>query len=205
MARAKTTQKKKEKEVVYPCTACGKTYKKLGSFLNHAKTHKTRSIVLTTQDELDSLSIREELFVRYYVENPSTRGNQTKSYALAYGIDLDSYSKVPDEGMYQSEYEKQRKICAVEGGKLLTKPNIVAKKTFLLNQMLNDQYVDGELSRVIAQDDVTSTTKIQGIKEYNALKGRITKKEEIKLGVIGVVKHLYTKADEYDQQKKLEE
>ena len=133
------------------------------------------------------LKMAEELFCRFYVLNEATRRNGTRSYDAAYGKKLEEqpnddavYEMVPssvegvppEKKMVQpSSYSKCHNVCSTESGKLLRKPAIGKRITELLNEMLGDDFVDGELAKVIAQDKDLSP-KVRGIQEYNKMKKR---------------------------------
>ena len=83
-----------------------------------------------------------------------------------------------------SSYDMLYNLCAVEGGRLVRKPHIQRRKYELLNAMLRDDIVDGELVKVIQQDDDLSP-KVRAIQEYNALKKR----------TISTVEHVHAFSD----------
>jgi len=79
---------------------------------------------------------------------------------------------------YLQVYKCSYNTAKTEANKLLTKPYILEYIDSLLEDMaLNDQRVDKELAKMIIQDK-DYTAKINGIKEYNKLKWRITEKLE---------------------------
>ena len=146
------------------------------------------------------LSVPEELFCRAYVLNEATRRNATLSYDFAFQKNLDDKPKddavyANDEGEMEdfeddemgegrrprgrgklitpSSYDRCYSVCATEGSKLLKRPHIYKRITKLLNDMLTDEFVDGELTKVIAQDDEL-TPKVNAIKEFNTLRKRTT-------------------------------
>ncbi len=129
------------------------------------------------------------MFCRAYVLNESTRRNAVFSYDFAFEKHLDEQPK--DDAVYEegwedeegnthkgklltpSSYDRCYNVCGVEGHKLLKKPKISKRITKLLNEMLTDEFVDGELTKVIAQDDELSP-KVRGIEEFNKLRKRTT-------------------------------
>lgn len=140
------------------------------------------------------------MFCRAYVLNESTRRNAVLSYDFAYQKKLDEQPK--DDAIYKndgmedeedfddeegggrrprgrgklvqaSSYDRCYSVCGVEGHKLLKKPKISKRITKLLNEMLTEEFVDGELTKVIAQDDELSP-KVRGIEEFNKLRKRTT-------------------------------
>lgn len=146
----------------------------------------------------DKLTLRQELFCRYFTQNKALFGNATHSYAEAYNYKLDELSR--DDAVYEyvggedgkegkaatqgfrkllkpSSYDRAINVCAVEAARLLRNPKIQKRKIELMNEILTDQVVDSELAYVIQQDRELSV-KLGGIREYNSVKGRIIKKME---------------------------
>lgn len=142
--------------------------------------------VVDTRDEIGSkLNVNQDLFCHYYVQNFHLRGNATLCYAEAYGYDLDSLSK--DDAVYagkgknqkkmvESSFKRAESVCAVNGGKLLRNTKIQARMLKLYNSLLTDDVVDGELAKLILQNDELGV-KTGAIREYNKLKGRIIDKK----------------------------
>ena len=138
-------------------------------------------------DANSKLKMAEELFCRFYVLNEQTRRNGTRSYDAAYGKKLEEQSKddaeyvttpsdvegVPPkkEMVTDSSYNRCRNVCSTEATNLLRKPNICKRITELLNEMLGDDFVDGELAKVISQDKDLSP-KVRAIQEYNKMTKR---------------------------------
>lgn len=115
------------------------------------------------------LNPKQELFCKLYASDREFFGNGLQSYAEAYGLDLEKKGQI-----------NVAKACAYE---LLTKPYILSRIDELFESRgLNDTFVDKQLEKLIIQD-ADFKTKVMAIKEYNALKQRITKKFEGKLGV----------------------
>lgn len=104
------------------------------------------------------LNPKQELFCQSYVNNWATFGNATKSYVEAYDVEEESARR--------------------EGSRLLTKVDVKARVVKLLNDLLKDEIVDAELSKVIQQDNDLSV-KVSAIKEYNKLRQRITDKVDM--------------------------
>lgn len=139
------------------------------------------------------LTTAEEVFARFYVLNEDTRRNATLSYNEAFQKELEEKSK--DDAVYEngdstdedeegggrsrgrgkcitpSSYDRCYSVCATEGSKLLKRPHISRRITELLNEMLTEKFVDGELAKVVAQD-VELAPKVQAIKEFNLLRKR---------------------------------
>jgi len=137
------------------------------------------------------LTDKEELFVRYYVLNEATRLNATRSYDLAYGKNLEGQDKEDavkgtrinqksgmeeEYNVKESSYDRCYVVCKKEGSVNLTKPHIERRKYELLNELMTDTFVDGELAKVIQQDG-DRPSKVRAINEYNKLGGRIISKE----------------------------
>lgn len=140
----------------------------------------------------DQLKAKRELFCRYYTQNDELFGNATHAYAEAYDYKLDTlsqdaiYAEEIDEETGQkrrgeliedSAYDKAVHVCAVEGSRLLRSPEIQARITELLNELLADGVVDSQLAKLILQNQ-DNTSKIAAIREYNKLRGRIIDKTQ---------------------------
>lgn len=134
-----------------------------------------------------------ELFCRFYTQNQKMFGNATHSYAEAYDYKLDTldtenaqYEELELENgstrrgkkIIDSDYDRAVAVCATEGGRLLRTPEIQDRLTELLNDLLTDKMIDSQLAKVAMQDKDLSA-KMQAIKEYNAVKNRVTKKVEL--------------------------
>lgn len=133
------------------------------------------------------LSIKEDLFCHFYVQNNDLRGNATHSYAAAFAYDLDSLPQ--DDAQYEevenrlvciskSSYDRAANVCAVEGRRLLRKPQIQARMMALYNSLLDDSVIDGKLAEHIMQNEDRGVS-IAGIREYNKLRGRIIDKKSL--------------------------
>jgi hypothetical protein len=133
------------------------------------------------------LTPQQESFCRYYVENSETRGNATESYGYAYDYKLDELPD--DDGIYQgvgklrkciqkSTRRKAYDVCSVHGNRLVRSSKIQDRITKLYNELLRDDIVDRELSKVIMQDQERAP-KIAAIREFNKLKQRITDKVDL--------------------------
>ena len=116
-----------------------------------------------------SLNTKQELFCQFYINNKESFGNATMSYALAYG--LDANLKGTDE--QKANYWLANKHASTLAGT----PHVRNRITKLLNDLMTDEVVDSELSKVIQQDGDLSS-KVSAIREYNKLKKRITEKME---------------------------
>lgn len=114
------------------------------------------------KEKKSKLTPQQELFCRIYSTQAEFFGNGTQSYIQAYKI--------------KAGGENGARASA---GALLTNPNILARINELLDLVLTDATADKELAFVMTQKQDFGA-KIQGIREYNRLKGRINQKIEIK-------------------------
>lgn len=176
--KAKTSPKTKNKPAL----------KKVAKKVTKTKKEKAKTIG-DIWNPNQKLTMAEELFCRYYVLNEETRRNATRSYDLAYDKNLDEqpkddavYATIPSsvEGglpekklVTPSSYDKCHNVCSTEGNKLLRKPEISQRITKLLNELMTDEFVDGELVKVISQDHDLKP-KVTAIGEYNKLRKRTT-------------------------------
>ena len=109
-------------------------------------------------------SDKRRKFCLYYTQSEEHFANGVRSYAKAYNI------KLGPLGAYET--------CKVGASRLLTDDNILRAVNALLDLGgLNDSFVDKQLAFLITQN-ADFRTKLGGIKEYNALKGRIIRKLE---------------------------
>jgi hypothetical protein len=135
----------------------------------------------------NTLNPKNELFCRYYTQNSELFGNATHAYAEAFDYKLDTLSQKPvysdpdedgnTEKIEDSEYDRACHVCAVEASRLLRKPEIQARITVFLNELLKDEIVDSQLAKLITQD-ADNTAKIAAVREYNKLRGRIIDKTQ---------------------------
>lgn len=108
------------------------------------------------------LNPKREMFCRLFASEEEFFGNGVRAYIQAYGIDPSK------PGAYNG--------ARTNAHKLLTNTNILARINQLLEgAVLNDAFVDKQIAMLIAQN-ADFGSKIAAIKEYNALKQRITKK-----------------------------
>jgi phage terminase small subunit len=115
----------------------------------------------------EKLNPKQKLFCEYFASDREFFGNGTQAYIEAYDIDTSK------KGAYSG--------ARASASALLTKPNILACIDSLLeNAVLNDQFVDKQIAFLIAQS-ADYSAKISAIKEYNALKQRITKKLKVEV------------------------
>lgn len=132
----------------------------------------------------DKLNLKQELFCRYYTQNPELFGNATLAYAEAYGYDLQSLSRIrlKDENgreiIGSSEYDKSYNVCSVNGYKLLIKTHIQEFMRKCRLEMKTNDVIDSELIKIILQDH-DRPSKISAIREYNKLEKRVSEKLEL--------------------------
>jgi hypothetical protein len=140
---------------------------------------------------MEELPLKRELFCRFYTQNEDLFGNATHSYAEAYEYKLDTlnteavYSEPDENGKTEkiedSEHQKAIHVCAVEASRLLRNPDVQARITALLNEILKDEVVDSQLAKLIMQDKEPAA-KIAAIREYNKIRQRIVDKTDITSG-----------------------
>jgi hypothetical protein len=109
----------------------------------------------------DKLAPKEELFCQYYVNNSEFFGNGTRAYANAYGMNIDGKGA-----------KKKYKTANVLAVRMLAKDSVRKRITELLNKFLKNDIVDGELAKVIMQDNELAS-KVGAIREYNRVKKRV--------------------------------
>ncbi len=164
----------------------------------------------TEKNKSKPLNPKWELFCRLYTLTNEFFGNGTLSYAEAFDYHLETLSKktkyagtdIPEEGIKAgdvvelSEYQKAFNTCSVQANRLLRNGKVQARCTQLMNSWMKDENVDAELAMVIKQkDDLPS--KVAAIREFNKLKGRITEKVKVNLGL-----SLVDVLDETDKEQK---
>lgn len=138
--------------------------------------------------DLKVMNINHIRFCELYVRNKKLFGNGTLCYALAYGYDLESLSSEavytePDENgikekIEDSPLDKARKVCGVESNRLLGYPRVNEYINKLLRELMTEENADAELTWVMNQREDLSP-KIQALREFNKLKGRIIDKKEL--------------------------
>ena len=117
------------------------------------------TVDLTAKQEKE-LTLKEELFCRFYASDREFFGNGVQSYMEAYDLE-------------PKQYGSARSQAAV----LLAKPSILAKVSELMDIYINDQVVDKELGFVIKQYNDLSA-KVAAIREYNRVKRRVVEGPE---------------------------
>lgn len=139
------------------------------------------------EEKPSELNETQELFTQFFIFNDELRGNATRCYAEANGIDLDELPR--DDAMYSgkgknrklisaSKYDKSMNVCSVMGHKWLRQVKIQDRLVVLRNELLKDEIVDSQLAKVIMQED-SLHAKMMGISEYNKLRSRIIEKHDV--------------------------
>lgn len=156
------------------------------------------------------LTPKQELFCQLYVNNKLLFGNATLCYAQAYAYKLDSLST---EAIYREEfdeeteqaknikvddspYDKAYRVCQVTSSQLLSNPIINDRINDLLYEMMSEKNVDTELTWLMNQRTELGP-KVQAIREFNKLKGRIKGKGELEIKSLNL-KALYDLANSDD-------
>jgi hypothetical protein len=136
-------------------------------------------------EKVDILTPKQEQFCRAYILNDLTYSNGVLSYAYAYGFNLEEAShelEIDPETNKQipksSQYDRMHNVCGVASHRMLRNSKIQRRMNELLREVLNEADVDSELAKVIRQNGRLDV-KVQAIKEFNALKGRIVKKQDL--------------------------
>jgi hypothetical protein len=108
-----------------------------------------------------TLNPQQELFCQYFASDREFFGNGVQSYIEAYGID------VTRKGAYN--------VAKANAHRLLTNAYITKRIDELFEASgLNDTFVDKQIEKLIVQD-ADFSAKLSAIREYNALRNRITK------------------------------
>jgi len=128
----------------------------------------------------DKLQPKQLLFCEFYagLADRAYMANATLSYIHAYGIDTPTtriFKKWKKGEKAYWDNTKEYKYAKSEGHRLLQNPTIKETIHKMFRQRFNEDHVDNELLKVIDQDE-DRMSKVAGIREFNALKGRITKK-----------------------------
>jgi len=119
------------------------------------------------------LSIKDRKFCELYTTTREFFGNGVQAYAEAFDKDLGN------KGQY--------KVCKTLASRLLTKVDLLAYINELLEGIgLNEAHVDKQLAFLITQY-ADFGAKLGAIKEFNALRQRITKKFKGTMTLAGAV------------------
>ena len=111
----------------------------------------------------DKLLPKEELFCQYYANGGETFGNGRKSYALAFGKEIDT--------------DKRKNVVDQLAWRALSKVKIIDRCNELLDKRISDEVIDRELAFVAGQRE-NLHAKVSAISEYNKVRGRITQKHK---------------------------
>lgn len=142
-------------------------------------------------------NVKHELFCKLYASNttPSFFGNGKRCYIFAFGrqqeyddlqadlIGADTRTgrgkkkKLNEHDRVKRKIESLERSCASQASTLLTNPNILARCTRLMDELIEDKVVDRELAFVIQQRDDLSI-KVQAIIHYDKKRGRLQEKQE---------------------------
>lgn len=125
-------------------------------------------------NKTELLNPKQELFCHYYVFGSGTRASESPD-SFGVGNGVRSYAKA-----YDQELPAQYSACGAEANALLKKPKIVERIRELLATTFNDDAVDARLNQIIFSG--RDEHSVQGIREYNKLKQRITEKTDITSG-----------------------
>lgn len=156
-----------------------------GDICRGCKVHKSlcKCALSKWHDIGDTLTLKQELFLRNYVQNDEFFGNGTLSYADAYGYDLEHADQTYLKNEFgkdisgSSEYDRMYFNCAASASRMLKNAKISKHLDRMFNELLTDQRVDRELAKLIVSGG--ESVKVAAIREYNALKQRITKKVDL--------------------------
>lgn len=115
---------------------------------------------------------QQERFCIAYTTPGYCAGVAYKSYAYAYDLEI---PQTPDGK--PDPASKEYKVAQASGSRLLLVPKIQRRIKDLYLQYLNDQDIDARLAEIVKLG--RDTDAIQGIKVYNDLKQRVTKKLDV--------------------------
>lgn len=127
---------------------------------------------------LSTLNPQQEAFIRNYCLNDTMRNDAMRSYAEAYGFDLDAMdrTRVIDEEtkkvLVPSEYDRAAATCSTNGWRLLRHADVQARKNVIYGELLRDDIVDSRMAQIIVSGKDTDSGQM--IKEYN----RVTKRTD---------------------------
>lgn len=124
------------------------------------------------------LHMREEIFCQLYAGygDRSFMNNGVMSYIAAWGIETPTHRVQITKGKLKYwDYAPKYKVAKTQAHYLLTRADIRVRIHSLFKILFSADTVDSELLAVIKQD-LDPKAKVMAIKEFNELKGRITKK-----------------------------
>lgn len=136
---------------------------------------KKKAAELLLPDKID-IDPQQMLFVQYYTLPGSEYiGNATKAYMAAYEINCPVTKSYKDPITKEKDYWPQYKSAKSCAARLMTKANIQQYGQQLLLSFNNDNFVDSERMRTIAQNK-DYASKVAAIRSYDELMGRLVKK-----------------------------
>ncbi len=136
------------------------------------------------------LNAKQEKFCKLYASDEEFFCNGVKSYMKAYGT---------------KDKPATYNTARANSYNLLTKTYFLKKIVELIElDGLNDSFVDKQLAKLINQD-ADFKAKMGAIKEYNALKTRITKKLQVETPTPFTVNIVTSNGDKMDTDKKADD
>ena len=121
----------------------------------------------------EKLTPKQEYFAQLYASDREFFGNGVESYIEAYDFDMTK----------KNAYN----VAGSAASRLLRNVRVLARINEIMELgNLNDEFVDKQLAFVITQN-ADFGAKIQGIREYNKLKRRITEDPLIAIGNVTIV------------------
>lgn len=188
------SKSKSKKEILYPCTACGKEYKSLNQFFKHVNKHKD---VDNKIQKGTKLTMKEQKFVEEFVRT----GNGVRSALAVY--DTKSYkvaSNIASTNLDKPRIQEAVKSIAESiPDSLLLKVHLEGLEAS--KKVVKTDPETGESEEIGVMPDYATRHKY--LDTGYKLKGLLIDKSEMKIGAIGIVKHIYQKVDELDNGGKL--
>lgn len=145
--------------------------------------HETLLLSGRSESIGSELTYKQELFCRFYTQNEETLLNGVLSYAEAYGFDLDNLSHevvLSQDGkeiLQDSPYKLAYQYCGFAASRMLKNDKIARRVNVLFNELMREEIVDARLMKIILKGK--DNDSLAAIKEFNALKQRITKKLDL--------------------------
>lgn len=119
------------------------------------------------------LNLNQRQFINFYtIPGTDTFCNGTLSYAEAYDFDLE----IGDNGKPKIGTNNYNTCCS-NAYKLIRNPLVKKEIEDAFNKLLNDKSVDSRLSQIVFSS--SDANSLNGIKIYNDLKQRVTKKLDV--------------------------
>lgn len=144
---------------------------------------KAEPIFETEPNEKRPITPKQELFCQLYATEREFFGNGTQAYIEAYNVPATKY-----------------KSAQAAASRLLSNVIILQRIDTLLEEMLlNDQHVDKQLGFWITQK-ANPQAAVAAIKEYNALKSRVTKKLKLEGDVPVALVRFFGEGDGTDKR-----